>query len=40
MTKKTFDDSDWRDQDKNYTSSKLELELLENVRNHYHNLGY
>ena len=30
MTKKTFDDSNWREEYKNYTSSKKELELLEN----------
>ena len=28
--KKTFDDSNWREEYKNYTSSKRELELLEN----------
>ena len=30
MTNKTFDDSNWREEYKNYTSSKKELELLEN----------
>ena len=30
MTKKTFDDSNWREEYKNYTTSKYELELLEN----------
>ena len=30
MTNKTFDDSNWREEYKNYTSSKTELELLEN----------
>ena len=30
MNKKTFDDSNWREEYKNYTSSKRELELLEN----------
>ena len=30
MTKKTFDDSNWREEYMNYTSSKKELELLEN----------
>jgi len=30
MTNKTFDDSSWREEYKNYTSSKRELELLEN----------
>ena len=30
MTKKTFDDSNWREEYKNYTTSKLHLELLEN----------
>ena len=30
MTNKTFEDSNWREEYKNYTSSKKELELLEN----------
>ena len=30
MTKKTFDDSNWREEYKNYTTSKFHLELLEN----------
>ena len=30
MTKKTYDDSNWREEYKNYTTSKYELELLEN----------
>ena len=30
MNNKTFDDSNWREEYKNYTSSKRELELLEN----------
>ena len=30
MNKKTFDDSNWREEYKNYTSSKFHLELLEN----------
>ena len=28
--KKTYDDSNWREEWKNYTSSKFQLELLEN----------
>ena len=28
--KKTYDDSNWREEWKNYTSSKFKLELLEN----------
>ena len=31
MTKKPFDDSNWREEYMNYTSNKNELELLENV---------
>ena len=30
MNKKTFDDSNWREEYKNYTTSKFHLELLEN----------
>ena len=30
MTTKTYDDSNWREENKAYTSSKKELELLEN----------
>ena len=30
MTNKTFDDSNWREEYKNYTTSKFHLELLEN----------
>ena len=30
MDKKTFDDSNWREEYKNYTTSKFHLELLEN----------
>ena len=30
MTTKTYDDSNWREEYKAYTSSKKELELLEN----------
>ena len=30
MTKKPYDDSKWREEYKNYTSSKYELDLLEN----------
>tara|TARA_B100001250_G_C19798634_1_gene789932 strand:+ start:2113 stop:2262 length:150 start_codon:yes stop_codon:yes gene_type:complete len=30
MTNKTFDDSNWREEYKNYTTSKLHLKLLEN----------
>ena len=30
MNKKTYDDSNWREEYKNYTSSKYELDLLEN----------
>ena len=30
MNNKTYDDSNWREEYKNYTSSKSELELLEN----------
>jgi hypothetical protein len=30
MSNKTYDDSNWREEYKNYTSSKKELELLEN----------
>ena len=30
MNNKTFDDSNWREEYKNYTSSKFHLELLEN----------
>ena len=31
MTNKTFDASNWREEYKNYTSSKTELELLEKI---------
>ena len=30
MTNKTYDDSNWREEYKGYTSSKYELDLLEN----------
>jgi hypothetical protein len=30
MQNKPFDDSNWREEYKNYTSNKMELELLEN----------
>ena len=30
MTKKLFDDSNWREEFKGYTSNKTELELLDN----------
>ena len=30
MTNKPYDDSKWREEYKNYTSSKYELDLLEN----------
>ena len=30
MTNKTYDDSNWREEAKGYTSSKYQLELLEN----------
>tara|TARA_R100000664_G_scaffold20323_1_gene29519 strand:+ start:304 stop:528 length:225 start_codon:yes stop_codon:yes gene_type:complete len=30
MSNKPYDDSNWREEYKNYTSSKKELELLEN----------
>jgi hypothetical protein len=30
MTQKTYDDSNWREEYKNYTSNKRYLELLEN----------
>ena len=30
MTSKSFDDSNWREEFKGYTSNKKELELLEN----------
>ena len=30
MTNKLYDDSNWREEYKNYTSSKYELDLLEN----------
>ena len=30
MTEKPYDDSNWREEWKNYTSSKFQLELLEN----------
>ena len=30
MTKKLYDDSNWREEYKSYTSNKKELELLEN----------
>ena len=30
MTKKLFDDSNWREEFKGYTSNKMELELLDN----------
>ena len=30
MTNKTFDDSNWREEYNNYTTSKLHLELLKN----------
>jgi len=30
MTQKPFDDSNWREEFKGYTSNKMELELLEN----------
>ena len=30
MTDKTYDDSNWREEYKNYTSSRYELDLLEN----------
>ena len=30
MTNKPYDDSNWREEYKNYTSSKYELDLLEN----------
>ena len=30
MNNKSYDDSNWRDEYKNYTSSKFHLELLEN----------
>ena len=30
MTKKAYDDSNWREEMKSYTSNKFQLELLEN----------
>ena len=30
MTNKSYDDSNWREEYKNYTSSKYELDLLDN----------
>ena len=30
MTEKPYDDSNWREDYKNYTSNKMELDLLEN----------
>tara|TARA_B100000963_G_scaffold322835_1_gene307164 strand:- start:37 stop:288 length:252 start_codon:yes stop_codon:yes gene_type:complete len=30
MTQKLYDDSNWREEYKSYTSNKMELELLEN----------
>ena len=40
MNKKPYDDSNWREEYKQYTSNKRYLELLENRTKVSHNHGY
>ena len=40
MNKKPYDDSNWREEYKSYTSNKRYIELLENGQRVSHNRGY
>ena len=40
MDKKPYDDSNWREEYKSYTSNKRYIELLENGQRVSHNRGY